>query len=55
MKERCVKFLNLKKSKQKPSGVLPVLGETFLGLTSEEYSATIQVITSKLEVHPKHI
>jgi len=32
-----------------------VWGETFLSLTSEEVSATIQVITSTLEVHPKHI
>ena len=32
-----------------------VLGEKFFGLTSEENSEKIQVITSTLEVHPKGI
>jgi hypothetical protein len=32
-----------------------VWGVTFLSLTSEDFSATLQDITSTLYVHPKHI
>jgi hypothetical protein len=55
MKEICVTFLNIKKSKQNHQEMFTVWGVTFFGLTSEDFSATLQDTTSTLAVHPKHI
>jgi hypothetical protein len=51
----CVAFYTLTNQIKNHQEMFTVCSETFLSLTSEDFSATIQVITLTLEVHPKHI